>query len=161
MQKLKQWVSHAPISCLTSVRKLAEWDDDESTLKPGPLNKWRFLVILKHMFTLEELKLDPAALLDIKEDIREQAEECGTVTNVVLYDKEPDGVASVRFKESEAAEAFVRITNNRMFDGRRVESFVATERPAFKKSKEADAPPMDASGESDVDGASDENDKRE
>jgi HIV Tat-specific factor 1 len=33
----------------------------------------------------------------------------GEVTNVVLFDKEPDGVASVRFTDAQAAEACVRV----------------------------------------------------
>lgn len=44
------------------------------------------IVVLKHMFTLEELKDDPSLLLDLKEDVREEAETVGDVTNVVLYD---------------------------------------------------------------------------
>ena len=53
---------------------------------------------------------DPAAILDIKEDIREECAKLGEVTNVVLYDKEPDGVASVRFSNPEAANACVRVS---------------------------------------------------
>jgi HIV Tat-specific factor 1 len=44
------------------------------------------IVVLKHMFTLQELKDDPSLLLDLKEDVREEAESVGDVTNVVLYD---------------------------------------------------------------------------
>ena len=38
------------------------------------------------MFSLDELKEDPTLLLDLKEDVREDAEQIGQVTNVVLYD---------------------------------------------------------------------------
>ena len=41
---------------------------------------------LKHMFTLQELKDDPSLFLGLKEDVREEAENLGDVTNVVLYD---------------------------------------------------------------------------
>lgn len=53
---------------------------------------------------------DPAAMLDIKEDIREECSKLGDVTNVVLFDKEPAGVASVRFSDVAAAEACVRVS---------------------------------------------------
>ena len=43
-------------------------------------------MILKHMFTLDELKDDPTLLIDLKEDVREECENLGVVTNVVLYD---------------------------------------------------------------------------
>lgn len=44
------------------------------------------VVVLRHMFTLDELKEDPTLLLDLKQDVREDAEQIGKVTNVVLYD---------------------------------------------------------------------------
>ena len=49
-------------------------------------------------------------MLDIKEDIREECSKLGDVTNVVLFDKEPAGVASVRFSDAAAAEACVRVS---------------------------------------------------
>lgn len=48
-------------------------------------------------------------MLDIKEDIREECAKLGTVTNVVLYDKEPDGVVSVRFADTDVAVACVKV----------------------------------------------------
>ncbi|KAL6886578.1 hypothetical protein HDV57DRAFT_515680 [Trichoderma longibrachiatum] len=78
--------------------KLADWDDDEPYLAPVQSNSKRDrTVILRHMFTLKELEDDPAALLDIKEDIREECSKLGAVTSVVLYDLEPEGVVSVSF----------------------------------------------------------------
>lgn len=44
------------------------------------------VVVLKHMFTLQELEEDPSLLLDLKEDVREECATLGDVTNVVLYD---------------------------------------------------------------------------
>lgn len=38
------------------------------------------------MFTLEELEKDATLLLDLKEDVREECNTLGDVTNVVLYD---------------------------------------------------------------------------
>jgi hypothetical protein len=50
------------------------------------LARFAKVVILKHMFTLEEIKADPTLLLDIKEEIREECDRIGEVTNLVLYD---------------------------------------------------------------------------
>jgi hypothetical protein len=55
------------------------------------------------------LQEDPAAILDIKEDIREECSKLGEVTNVVLYDKEQAGVVSVRFSDPEAARNCVKV----------------------------------------------------
>ena len=52
--------------------KLADWDDDDPQQSVEASSRWDKVVILKHMFTLDELSEDPAAILDIKEDIRGQ-----------------------------------------------------------------------------------------
>ncbi|RYP39719.1 hypothetical protein DL767_002100 [Monosporascus sp. MG133] len=115
--------------------KLADWDDDDPYGAQLETNARRErLVILRHMFTLRELDEDPAALLEIKEDVREECAKLGPVTNVVLYDLEPDGVVAVKFRHPEAAEACVRLMDGRAFDGRIVRAAVATGRERFRKS---------------------------
>ena len=115
---------------------------------------------------------DPAAILEIKEDIREECEKLGEVTNVVLFDKEPDGVASVRFGNAQAAEACVRaskplvtfkstivgltvyqLMNGRWFDERQLEAHIADGSEKFKKSneKKADVDEEDGEGEGEGD----------
>ena len=115
--------------------KLADWDDDEPTgLQTN--SKWAKLVYLKHMFTLKELEEDPAAILDIKTDIREECSKLGEVTNVILFDKEQDGVASVRFATAEAALECVQLMDGRHFGGQQIEAFIADGTERFKKSSE-------------------------
>lgn len=118
--------------------KLADWSDDESAYVPAEqrTGKKDKMVILKHMFTMEELEEDPAALLDIKEDIREECEKLGDVTNVVLYDLEPEGIVSIKFRRPESAEACVQMMNGRNFGGQMVEAYIPTGRLKFKKSKD-------------------------
>ena len=41
---------------------------------------------MEGMFSLKELEEDATLLLDLKEDVREECENLGTVTNVTLYD---------------------------------------------------------------------------
>jgi HIV Tat-specific factor 1 len=114
------------------VRKLEEWVDEDNF---GPAiteedthisaNKNSRVVVLKHMFTLKELEDDPSLLLDLKEDVREECETLGEVTNVVLYDvrqyipsfvilfsshrlqKEQDGVMTVKFRDPISAQACI------------------------------------------------------
>ncbi|KAG6033200.1 hypothetical protein E4U41_006969 [Claviceps citrina] len=117
--------------------KLADWDDDgpyPAAAAQSSNSKRDRTVILRHMFTLEELTEDPAALLDIKEDIRDECAKLGTVTSVVLYDEEPDGIVSVRFKDAESAVACIQLMHGRSFDGRVVEAFLKTGKEKFKKS---------------------------
>lgn len=75
------------------LRKLEEWGDDDG-FGPQPDPSDRLLptvvksrvVVLKHMFRLEDLEKDATLLLDLKEDVREECSMLGEVTNVTLYD---------------------------------------------------------------------------
>jgi HIV Tat-specific factor 1 len=113
--------------------KLADWDDDEPYPEHPQANTK--LVILRHMFTLQELEDDPAALLEIKEDIRDECGKLGAVTNVVLFDQEQDGIVTVKFKDPESAQACLKLMHGRSFDGRTVEAYLGTGREKFQRSK--------------------------
>ncbi|GAP86123.1 putative splicing factor U2AF-associated protein 2 [Rosellinia necatrix] len=116
--------------------KLADWDDDDSpfgTQLETNAPKGR-VVILHHMFTLRELEEDPAAMLEIKEDIREECTKLGIVTNVILYDLEEEGVASVKFKTPEAAASCVNLMDGRAFDGRTVRAVIASGKEKYRRS---------------------------
>ncbi|CAZ80273.1 unnamed protein product [Tuber melanosporum] len=113
--------------------KLADWDDDDPSKIPDITSKYDKVVILRHMFTLKQLEEDPTAILDLKEDIREECEKLGDVTNVVLYDKEEDGIVSVRFANAESAKACVGVMHGRFFDGQRVEAYIFDGLEKFKK----------------------------
>lgn len=115
--------------------RLADWSDDEPSNVAETSSRWDKVVILKHMFTLEELAEDSAAILDIKEDIREECSKLGEVTNVVLFDLEIDGVASVRFGNAEAAGACVDMMDGRSFAGQKVIAYISDGKEQFKKSK--------------------------
>lgn len=81
--------SHNMAYTATLHRKLEGWESDdevEAKARVREAYKEHKVVILKHMFTLQELADRPEALLEIKEDVREECEALGEVTNVVLYD---------------------------------------------------------------------------
>ncbi|KAJ4343124.1 hypothetical protein N0V95_006739 [Ascochyta clinopodiicola] len=127
-------------------RKLAEWSDNEEevaeTFAPKK-NKWAKVCILRYAFTLAELDEDDAAILEIKEDMRDEAETFGDVTNVTLFDKEQDGIITVRFKEFESAEKFRDAIHGRHFGGRKLEVTLAEDKPRFKKSARGEEPDSD------------------
>ena len=120
----------------TFYSRLADWSDDDVSALPETGARLDKVVILKHMFTLAELQEDPTAMLDIKEDIREECAKIGEVTNVVLYDLEPDGVASIRFSDSMAARECIRVMDGRFFAGTKVEAYTpeGDEEVKFRKS---------------------------
>jgi HIV Tat-specific factor 1 len=85
---------HADTSLTTpATRKLEDWDEEDAF---GPAkteaddvpvaNKNSRVVVLKYMFTMQEIEEDASLLLDLKEDVREECETLGEVTNVVIYD---------------------------------------------------------------------------
>ncbi|KAF7985034.1 hypothetical protein HWV62_8861 [Athelia sp. TMB] len=126
-------------------QKLLEWDDEDGF---GPakapedninaVNKNSRVVVLKHMFTLKELAEDATLLLDLKEDVRDECSALGEVTNVVLYDTEPDGVMTVKFREPLSAQACVIKMNGRFFAGRRIHAELYSGKQRFKRSGMAD-----------------------
>jgi len=120
-------------------KKLQEWDDADgfgpmtAPEESGSANKNSRVVVLKHMFTLQELEEDASLLLDLKEDVREECSTLGEVTNVVLYDQEPEGIMSVKFRDHVSAQACVMKMNGRYFAGRRVEASLYYGRQRFKR----------------------------
>lgn len=124
-------------------RKLAAWSDNEEevaeTFAPKK-NKWAKVVIIKHAFTLEELDEDAGAYLEIKEDMRTEAEKHGSVTNVTLFDKEEAGIVTVRFREFESAEEFRDAVHGRAYAHRKLEATIGEEKPRFKKSARGEEP---------------------
>lgn len=44
------------------------------------------MVVLKGMFDLADLDKQPELLIELKEDVREEAESFGEVTSLILYD---------------------------------------------------------------------------
>lgn len=116
--------------------KLADWSDDDVPANVAPVSSKRDkTVVLQHMFTQKELEEDPAALLEIKEDIRDECSKLGAVTSVVLYDEEEDGIVTVKFKEPESALACIDLMHGRSFGGMKVEAALATGKERFKRSK--------------------------
>ncbi|KAI8972216.1 hypothetical protein BD414DRAFT_500559 [Trametes punicea] len=126
-------------------KKLGEWDDEDGfgpaiteEDKMKAMNKHGRVVVLKHMFTLQELEEDKSLILDLKEDVREECSTLGEVTNVVLYDEEPEGIMTVKFKDPLSAQACVLKMNGRFFAGRRIEAYLYAGRQRFKRSGHGD-----------------------
>ncbi|SAM60707.1 related to Splicing factor U2AF-associated protein 2 [Ustilago bromivora] len=135
--------------------KLSDWRDDDppsrsslplaTTSPPTRAAKGRTVVLTK-MFTLHELDSDPTLLLDLKEDVRDECTaKIGGVTNVVLWDKEPAGIMTVRFQTEQQAEACVKMMKARYFAQRSIDAWLADVTPSFKKSRNPGAADDEAS----------------
>jgi len=79
------------------------------------------IVVLRHMFTLEEMYSDVNLRKELEEDVVEEAQRtCGPVVSVRTYTRSKDGTMTVSFKTRQAAEACVAAWNGRWFDGRQI-----------------------------------------
>ncbi|KAL7416426.1 hypothetical protein BDY24DRAFT_379710 [Mrakia frigida] len=92
------------------------------------------IVVLKHMFTLQELEEDATLLIDLKEEVREEAEGLGEVTSTTIFDKEEEGIMTVKFKDPLAARACVLKFNGRFFAQRQISASLFEGRVRFKRS---------------------------
>ncbi|KAA8586782.1 17S U2 SnRNP complex component HTATSF1 [Etheostoma spectabile] len=78
------------------------------------------VVIIRNMFHPSDFEEDPLELNEYREDLRSECEKFGGVKKVILFDRHPDGVASVAFKEPEQADACIQSFNGRWFGGRQL-----------------------------------------
>ena len=84
---------------LEQMQRKVGWDDELEQLKSAEKNKR--IVVLRHMFTSQELEEQPELLLEIKDDIRAECAKFGEVTNVRLF--EVDCGADCRTRATEYA----------------------------------------------------------
>lgn len=78
------------------------------------------VVIIRNMFHPSDFEEDPLVLNEYREDLRTECEKFGEVKKVILFDRHPDGVASVAFKEADQADACIQSFNGRWFGGRQL-----------------------------------------
>lgn len=91
------------------IDKLLSWEPNEE-VKPKK-------VILKNMFSPQEIDEDPSLLLDLKSDVEEICENMKCIPKRIdVHDLHPEGVIEVTFNEHEQAVKCVQTLNNRGFE---------------------------------------------
>lgn len=102
---------------LQQQQKQLDWRPE----KKGEMRKrHEKVVIIRNMFHPNDFEEDPLVLNEYREDLRTECEKFGEVKKVILFDRHPDGVASVAFKEPEQADACILSFNGRWFGGRQL-----------------------------------------
>ena len=105
-------------------RKAAALAKQEAALNWGGFDdtkdRKKTTVILKHMFTLDEMFGDQEFRTELEEDVEGEAKKFGVVDKVKVFTTNPNGVVSIRFKEPEAAEKCVAAMKGRWFGGRQL-----------------------------------------
>lgn len=82
------------------------------------------IVIMKHCFNPKDFLEDATLITDIRDDIKEECETIGPVKKVLIFDRHPQGVVSVKFGTHEAADEAVKKFNGRFFAGQKIEAEV-------------------------------------
>ncbi|XP_034297521.1 HIV Tat-specific factor 1 [Pantherophis guttatus] len=103
---------------LSQQQKLLDWRPE----KKGEKVRLRHekVIVIRNMFHPNDFEEDPLVLNEIREDLRTECEKFGQVKKVIIFDRHPDGVASVSFKESEEADVCIQALNGRWFGGRQL-----------------------------------------
>ncbi|XP_030065744.1 17S U2 SnRNP complex component HTATSF1 [Microcaecilia unicolor] len=78
------------------------------------------VVIIRNMFHPNDFEEDPLVLNEIREDLRTECEKFGQVKKVIIFDRHPDGVASVSFKEPDECDRCIQALHGRWFGGRQL-----------------------------------------
>ncbi|KAJ5077786.1 splicing factor u2af-associated protein [Anaeramoeba ignava] len=94
-------------------------DPKEAQKREKFAKKMERTVVLKHMFRPDEVQTtqDVVALED---EISEECRNFGIVNEIIICDKEPEGVVMIRFANESHAQKCVLALNGRWFDSRRV-----------------------------------------
>jgi len=118
--------------------KLFAWIPDKIK---GERAKHEKVIVIKNMFDVEDLDADPGLILDYSNRIRSQGGKFGTVTKVCLYDKHPEGVCQVFFKEPSEADMAVQMLHGRLFGKKimSVETWDGKSKYKMEESKEEES----------------------
>ncbi|XP_077977033.1 17S U2 SnRNP complex component HTATSF1-like [Glandiceps talaboti] len=100
--------------------KLLEWRPEKNKMVKDARKRHETVVILKNMFDPKEFEEDPMAINEIIDDLKAECGKFGEVKKVMIFDRHPDGVASVKFKEAEEADVCIGALNGRWFAQKRI-----------------------------------------
>ncbi|XP_029158676.1 HIV Tat-specific factor 1 homolog [Nylanderia fulva] len=109
--------------------KLFDWRPER--MRGEPL-KCERVVIIKNLFTPEDFDRDVQLLLEYQQDIRSECLKCGDVRKVIIYDRHPEGVAQVTFREPAEAQACIQLLNGRWFSQRKISAEIWDGKTKYK-----------------------------
>ena len=94
--------------------KELDWEEEEEKLH----------VIIKGMFTLQEVRDGPAEFYDeLRADLEAELEKFGKVKNIKIFNYNPEGVVAVKFEKGKGAIRCIERMNGRFFAGRELSCF--------------------------------------
>lgn len=109
--------------------KLFDWRPEKAASDRA---KHERVVIVKNLFDPSIFDKDVGLILEYQDDLRQECKKCGDVRKVIIYDRHPEGVAQITFKEFEAAEACVQLLEGRWFGQRKITAHIWDGKTKFK-----------------------------
>ncbi|XP_055384595.1 HIV Tat-specific factor 1 [Condylostylus longicornis] len=97
--------------------KLLDWRPDKMR---GERSKHERVVVLKNLFDPQIFNENVELILEYQNDLREECKKCGNVRKVIIYDRHPDGIASISMSCPEEADLVVQLMNRRFYGKRRL-----------------------------------------
>lgn len=82
------------------------------------------VIIFKNMFHPQDFVEDAVLITEIRDDLQKECGKFGPVKKVIVFDRHPDGVCSVAFKEHEPVDKCLQAMNNRWFAERQIQAEV-------------------------------------
>ncbi|XP_012258683.2 HIV Tat-specific factor 1 homolog [Athalia rosae] len=109
--------------------KLFDWRPERMRGEP---QKCERVVIIKNLFNPTDFDKEVTLLLEYQQDLRAECSKCGEVKKVVLYDRHPEGVAQVTFKEPAEAQACIQLLNGRWFAQKQISAEIWDGKTKYK-----------------------------
>jgi HIV Tat-specific factor 1 len=117
----KPKMSHAQVKvAMAAMRQALSWaeDDDTGISKSQALK----IVVIQHMFSPADF-MDPEFEEELEQDISTECGKCGNIEKITVFEKNPVGVAIVKFSTSFAAQECIKLMNGRFYAGRKLKCF--------------------------------------
>lgn len=97
-------------------KRLLDWDE-----RPGiKREKNEKVVVIKNLFSCDDFKKNYDLVAKIKKDLKSALEQYGEVKKVIIYENNPEGVATVSFKDIDMADHCCDYLDNRVWTNGRV-----------------------------------------
>lgn len=98
-------------------QKALGWGGFDDLKKKQPMS-----VLLKNMFTQQEVLMEPTLIEDLEAEIMEECSKIGAVERLRVYENSSQGAVLVKFKDRESGLKCISVMNGRWFGGKKVEA---------------------------------------
>eukprot|EP00039_Didymoeca_costata_P026975 m.17110 g.17110 ORF g.17110 m.17110 type:complete len:380 (-) comp5907_c0_seq1:50-1189(-) len=114
-QKKKKGAKDANAKLL---EKKLGWHEEDGA--PAVKKKAAGVVVIKNMFHPNEFDEDATYLTDIRTDIDQECGKLGEIKKVMIFDRHPEGVVSIKYADMAAAEKCIKLMHGRNYAGRQL-----------------------------------------